>query len=91
MRQERRRLQRTNISKAAKIIFGTYVHSSIDCLVLDLTGSGAGIRFEECRPIPHNIELTFDAARTRRKCRVAWRSYDRLGLEFLKPPHRAAR
>ena len=82
--QERRRVQRTKVRKPAKLVSGAYEHWTIDCLVLDLTGSGAGISIEKYRSIPNDFGLTFDGLRTVRKCRVAWRSRNRFGVEFLK-------
>ena len=86
MQQERRRFQRTNISTAAKIVFGAQEYSSINCIVLDLSGGGACIHVENCGPIPSEVELTFDAARTLRACRVVWQLHGRLGVAFLEQP-----
>ena len=80
--QERRRFERTKVLKAAKIIFG---HSEllIDCVVFDLSTGGAGIQVANPAAIPDDVELTFDAARTLRACRVAWRSESRIGVAFV--------
>ena len=80
--QERRRFKRTKILKAAKIIFGR-CESLIDCAVLDLSTGGACIQVENPAAIPDEVELTFDAARTLRACRVAWRSESRFGVAFI--------
>jgi hypothetical protein len=84
MQQDRRTLQRTKTSKLAKIIFGALDHTLINCIVLDLSGDGACLYVDNCDPIPNDIELTFDAARTLRACRVAWQLNGRLGVEFLR-------
>ena len=80
--QERRRFERTKVLKKAKIIFA---HSEplIDCVVFDLSTGGAGIQVENPAAIPDEVELTFDAARTLRACRVAWRSESRIGVAFV--------
>jgi hypothetical protein len=53
-----------------------------DCAVIDLSTRGACIQFKDARHIPDDVALTFDAARTIRVCRVAWRSDDRFGVAF---------
>jgi hypothetical protein len=90
MQQERRRFHRTQISKVAKIVFGAHDYLSINCTVLNLSSGGACIHLETCQPIPREVELTFDAARTLRACRVAWQFNGRLGLAFSETPFRAA-
>jgi c-di-GMP-binding flagellar brake protein YcgR len=79
---ERRRFGRTNISKAAKI-FCDRSSASIDCVVCDVSIGGVGIALANASDVSDDFELTFDAARTLRPCRVAWRSQDRLGAMFL--------
>jgi hypothetical protein len=86
MMQERRRLQRTTVYKPAKIVSGGCEYWAVDCIVLDLTGGGAGISIEKRGSIANDVGLTFDGLRTVRKCRVAWQSRNRLGVEFLKLP-----
>ena len=84
---ERRRFERTKISKAAKVIFGGHDPSLVDCFVFNLSRGGACVHVENCgRPIPDDVELTFDAARTLRAGRIAWQLNGWFGLEFLKQP-----
>jgi hypothetical protein len=80
--QERRRFERTKVLKKAKIIFA-HCEPLIDCVVFDLSIGGAGIKIENAAEIPDEFELTFDAARTLRACRVAWRSESRIGVAFV--------
>jgi hypothetical protein len=80
--QERRRFERTKVLKAAKIIFA-HCEPLIDCVVFDLSIGGAGIKIKNAAEIPDEFELTFDAARTLRACRVAWRSESRVGVAFV--------
>ena len=79
---ERRRFERTKMLKAAKIVLGGS-NALIDCVVCDLSIGGAGIKATNATDIPDEFELTFDAARTLRQCRVAWRSEGRLGVAFV--------
>ena len=43
---------------------------------------GGRIFFGSTRSISEAFELTFDNARTRRKCRVIWRTNTQLGVSF---------
>jgi hypothetical protein len=78
---ERRRFKRTKLLKAAKILFSGS-ETLIDCVVCDLSIGGAGITMVHADEVPDAFELTFDAARTLRACRVAWRSASKMGVEF---------
>jgi hypothetical protein len=79
--QERRRYHRTPVQKPAKIIFRAN-HSLIDCVVRDVSVGGACLELTNPSTIPDEFDLTFDAARTLRACRVAWRSEYRIGVAF---------
>ena len=79
---ERRKFDRTNIRKSAKMLFAGY-EKLIDCVVCDLSIAGAGIKVANAAAVPDQFELTFDAARTLRACRIAWRSESRIGVAFL--------
>jgi hypothetical protein len=78
---ERRKFQRTNVQKAARII-AARCHQLIGCTVLNVSMSGAEIIVANAADVPNEFELTFDAARTMRPCRVAWRTENRIGLAF---------
>jgi hypothetical protein len=76
---EKRRIQRTRVLKCAKIAMD---QSLRDCLVRDISSLGVCVAFTSAARIPASFELTFDAGRTFRKCRVAWRSETQVGVEF---------
>jgi len=78
---ERRRLTRTRALTAAKIIAGPS-SCLYDCLVRDVSSFGAGLELSGAPTLPGIFELTFDSARTLRGCRVIWRTYNHLGVEF---------
>jgi PilZ domain-containing protein len=80
--QERRRFERTKVLKAAKIIFRR-CEPLTDCVVFNLSIGGAAIQLANAAEIPDEFELTFDAARTLRLCRIAWRSENRIGAMFV--------
>jgi hypothetical protein len=78
---ERRKFQRTNVQKAAKIV-AARCQQLIGCTVLNLSIGGAVIIVANAADVPNEFELTFDAARTMRLCRVAWRTEHKIGVAF---------
>ena len=79
--RERRRVQRTRVLKSAKIILN-HQASIYDCSARDLSNLGACLQLSSTLGIPDSFDLTFDAARSSRPCRVVWRTKDRLGVSF---------
>jgi hypothetical protein len=84
---EKRRVQRTRVFKGAKIASDQLV---CDCLVHDVSSLGARLALIGAANVPDTFELTFDAARTLRKCRIVWRSGIQIGVEFHKAAFRPA-
>jgi c-di-GMP-binding flagellar brake protein YcgR len=78
---QRRRYVRTKLVKAAKIFFGRC--EAIDCVVVDLSVGGVGIKASNVAAIPDEFDLSFDSARTLRPCRIAWRSETAVGAAFI--------
>jgi hypothetical protein len=79
--EERRRVQRTRVLRAATIIFN-HRSSTIDCVVRNLTNVGARLHVASTAGIPANFALTFDGGRSSRACRMVWSRDDRLGVIF---------
>lgn len=82
--QERRRIPRTRIFAAAKIIARHYARP-YDCAVRNISSLGARLEFPTTTAIPSIFELTFDAGRTLRVCHVVWRTMTEVGVEFSDP------
>jgi PilZ domain len=82
--KERRDRQRTRVLRNAKII-APLSSSMIHCTVQDITGGGACLRVANTYGMPQTFELTFEHGRTRRACRVVWRTDDKLGVTFEEP------
>lgn len=80
---DRRKLQRTRVFAAAHIVLDN--SSMIDCAVRTLSSDGAGIEIACNGELPNTFQLTFDAARTFRPCRVAWQAFNHVGVEFVQP------
>jgi hypothetical protein len=73
---------RSRVLKGAKIVIGT--SSLIDCTVRNLTNGGARVEIACAIYLPDRMDVTFDACRSFRSCRLAWRTTDAAGLEFLE-------
>lgn len=86
--QERRKSARSRVFKDAKLIVGTY--SVIDCIVFNVTNSGARIQIANTVELPGILDLTFDGGYTIRSCRIAWRTLTETGVEFFNT-HREQR
>jgi PilZ domain len=85
--QERRRIHRTRVFKAAKL-FGPAC--AADCVVWDISAVGARLVLASTAAIPGTFDLSFDGARTLRACRVVWRSPMEIGVQFQEGAFRGA-
>ena len=86
---ERRDVQRTRIVRSAKIIAPRRA-SVIHCTVQNITSGGACLKLANTYGVPETFELTFELGRTRRPCRVVWRTADQLGVTFVAAEAAAA-
>jgi hypothetical protein len=82
-RQERRQSRRAKSIRGGQIVYqdGNCV---MDCLILDLSDSGARIRPADLIKCPSSFTLRMTDGSARR-CVVVRRSPSELGLRFLKP------
>jgi len=81
MDDDRRALQRTRVLRCAKIIVPSRT-PVVHCTVQNITGGGACLKVAHTFGVPETFELTFEHGRTRRSCRVIWRTSDKLGVMF---------
>ncbi|MGO9700112.1 MAG: PilZ domain-containing protein [Xanthobacteraceae bacterium] len=81
MDDNRRALQRTRVLRCAKIIVPSRT-PVIHCTVQNITNDGACLKVANTFGVPETFELTFEHGRTRRSCRVTWRTNDMLGVMF---------
>src|ERR1700723_687946 len=86
--QDRRVRKRTRVSRNAKIIVPRR-SPVIYCTVENITGGGACLKLASTFSVPETFDLTFEHGRTRRSCRVVWRTNNKLGVGFGSPPPRA--
>lgn len=78
---EHRRATRRRALKGAQIIFNEG-SSVIDCVVRDLSETGAKLKIPSPIGVPDTFTLSVQGDNTRRKCRVAWRRATELGVAF---------
>ena len=85
--EERRAVQRTRVQRNAKIIVHGYSGRSsvIHCTLRDLTSRGAQLSLASTFRLPDVFDLTFEHGRSRRPCRVVWRTATRFGVTFENP------
>ena len=87
---ERRNVARTRIRRNAEIVVSRRNAAKVQCTLQDLTSTGACLTLASTYRVPDTFDLTFDKGRSRRPCRVMWRTGDRLGVSFEKPAESAA-
>ena len=78
---ERRNTMRSRVLKGAKIIFGT--SSVIDCVVRNVTNTGARVQIANTVDLPEGLGLTFDGGYSIRPCKVIWRTVTETGIQFV--------
>jgi hypothetical protein len=78
---DRRGVQRTKVLRNAKIIVPRR-SPVIHCTVQNITSVGACLKLANTFGVPATFDLTFEHGRTRRACRVVWRTHDKLGVTF---------
>ena len=74
-----KRGQRQNVMKAGTIVFGG---SGIDCLVRNISDSGANLEVESQIGIPNSFDLVIDTEHSNHHCHVVWRKARRIGIAF---------
>jgi hypothetical protein len=79
--EDRRLSSRTKVLKVAKIV-SRGASTVIDCVVQDLSSSGACIQVENLPDASSSFDMSFDGFRSIRACRVVWRKSGKLGLAF---------
>lgn len=79
----RRSQRRHRVLKGGRIIFYGG-DSTIDCVIRDLSDTGARLRVESVIGIPDNFELSASGEHIRH-CRIRWRKAAELGVEFVVP------
>ena len=56
----------------------------IECVVTDISNSGARVMFEDVPKLPDEIRLKIDHPKTEHRCEVCWTNGDEAGLRFIR-------
>lgn len=80
-RAEKRAVKRTSVLQAGKIIYGGAWGAIVDCLILDITNSGARVETILAVDIPENFWLKLNDG-IERRCYRRWVSGHQIGIEF---------
>jgi hypothetical protein len=64
--------------------------SSIDCLVRDISGTGARLKFPGPVVMPESVELFIPNKNESYRCEVQWNRGDEIGVAFLRDESEAA-
>ena len=78
---ERRRELRARTLKSARILLNHH-QSVIDCVVRNLSPTGACLKVETTLGIPDRFDVMFDFDKSIRPCRLAWHKENQIGVEF---------
>ena len=81
MVSNRRLARRFRALKGARAIV-TYSGAGIDCVIRDLSDSGARIRFPDPVPVDAAFELYLKAENKRVPIKIAWQRGSNVGVEF---------
>jgi len=80
---ERRRSPREPSSESAEIVYG--LSKSVSCVIRDLSSYGACLEVAtpaDTVSLPEQFLLFRPSSRSMRNCKVVWRSFQRVGVEF---------
>ena len=80
---ERRNQKRRRTMMQAKAIFNDK-QSTIDCVIRDLSETGARLQFAGRADVPSTFELLIGGEAAPRICGVVWRTSDSVGVKFLE-------
>ena len=76
---EKRTVPRRRVLKSGTLAFGD---GRIDCIVRNLSSSGAGLDLASPFGLPSSFMLTIETDRLKRRCRPVWLSERRIGVAF---------
>ncbi len=78
---DKRRAARRRVLYSGKLV-NDDASSTIDCVIRDLSETGAKVRLAGSTPVPAEVWLIEVREGLAFRCRVAWRASPELGLEF---------
>ena len=81
---ERRRAPRKKVLKGVKVVYNDG-HCILDCMVVNLSPTGACLDLPTYVPLPETVILRFDDGHEH-LAQVVWSTSTRLGVRFLNRP-----
>jgi hypothetical protein len=85
MASEKRKSPRKRLRYPGQIVTGKDAEALL-CALSDISETGARVVMHGSGEIPHHVTLLFGpGGAAERRCRVAWRDGEQIGLEFIKP------
>jgi hypothetical protein len=78
---EKRVAPRRRSLKGGRIIVHS-LGSTFDCVIRNVSETGASLQLESQVGIPETFDLMFTEDKTLRKCRIVWRSANTIGVAF---------
>ena len=86
---EARVAPRRRMLKSCKVAYNDR-HVTVDCMLRDMSATGARLRVEGSVSAPDTFELLIPLDGLEADCQVVWRSGPDLGVRFLSAPRMAA-
>jgi hypothetical protein len=83
MQGDQRQFARAHVLRRGRIVFARG-HSSVDCVVLDLSSGGARLKVDAWLGLPDRFELRIEKGLVREAV-VRHRTPDATGVEFIDP------
>jgi len=81
--REKRRTRRIDLKRQGKIS-SLAGHSVAECIVVDISETGARLAVRIPEVVPDYFRLNYGAKSITPKCRVRWRRGKELGVEFFR-------
>lgn len=78
-----RKSPRRPLERAVHIVTG--VGRPAECMMLDISEHGARVRVDDAGSVPEEFLLRITGGMSR-WCRIAWRSYQEIGVSFIETP-----
>ena len=77
-------MQRRAVPRKTVLMSGAiqFAGGAVNCLVRDMSISGAALDVTETHDIPERFNLVFKVDGTHIPCRVVWRHHERIGVTF---------
>lgn len=78
----RRRERRSRAFKSGKLIYGGFNAAVVDCLIIEMSDTGARVETSVMMNVPETLALRFSDG-TERQVRRSWARGNEIGFEFL--------